>query len=126
MRNWWTAHLTYDSTRDNPYELTGVLFSTLDITQTILERNMGRGPDILSGFLEFLLQNRTALLSGGDKNRDRIRRLAKYLNMYGGVCLLDCLSETDIIRLLSAEFAKMLVNEEKTPEPKKKTPKVLV
>jgi hypothetical protein len=125
-RLWWTAQLTYDSTRDNPYELTAVLFSTLDITQTILERNMGRGPDILSGFLEFLLQNRTELLSGGDKNRDRIRRLAKYLNMYGGVCLLDCLSETDIIRLLSAEFAKMLVNEEKTPESKKKNSKVLV
>jgi hypothetical protein len=125
-RLWWTAYLTYDSTRDNPYELTGVLLSTLDITQQILERNMGRGPDILSGFLEFLLQNRAELLTGGDKNRDRIRRLAKFLNMYGGVCLLDCLSETDIIRVLSAEFAKLLANEEKMPAPKKKNSKVLV
>lgn len=125
-RLWWTAQMTYDPTRDNPYELTGVLFSTLDITQTILERNMGRGPDILSGFLEFLLQNRTELLTGGDKNRDRIRGLAKYLNMYGGVCLLDCLSETDIIRVLSTEFARMFANEEKTLDPKKKNSKVLV
>jgi len=126
-RLWWTAQLTYDSTRDNPYELTGVLLSTLDITQQILERNMGRGPEILTGFLEFLAQNKSELLTGGDKNRDRIRRLAKYLNMYGGVCLLDCLSQTDIIRVLSTEFAAMLANEQKTAETesKKKGSKVL-
>jgi hypothetical protein len=124
-RLWWTAQLTYDTTRDNPYELTSVLLSTLDITQQILERNMGRGPEILTGFLEFLLQNRSELLTGGDKNRDRIRRLAKFLNMYGGVCLLDCLSQTDIIRLLSAEFAKVLASEAKEAESKKKPSKVV-
>jgi hypothetical protein len=124
-RLWWTAHLTYDSTRDNPYELTGVLLFTLDITQQILERNMGRGPEILTGFLEFLLQNRQELLTGENKNRDRIRSLAKFLNMYGGVCLLDCLSETDIIRVLSSELARILANESKTPAEKKKTSKVV-
>jgi hypothetical protein len=108
--------------------LTGVLLSTLDITQQILERNMGRGPEILSGFLELLSQNKSELLTGGDKNRDRIRRLAKYLNMYGGVCLLDCLSQTDIIRVLSTEFAAMLANEQKAEAgaAKKKGSKLLV
>ncbi len=126
-RLWWTAQLTYDSTRDNPYELTAVLLSSLDITQQILERNMGRGPKILTGFLEFLLQNKSELLTGGDKNRDRIRRLAKFLNMYGGVCLLDCLSQTDMIRVLSAEFATLLANETKAAaaDGKKKNSKVL-
>jgi hypothetical protein len=102
-----------------------VLLSTLDITQHILERNMGRGPEILTGFLEFLLQNKSELLTGGDKNRDRIRRLAKFLTMYGGVCLLDCLSQTDIVKLLSAEFAKTLASEAKGAESKKKSSKVL-
>jgi len=124
-RLWWTACLTYDSSRDNPYELTGVLLSTLDITQQILERNMGRGPEILTGFLEFLLQNRAELLTGGDKNRERIRNLAKALNMYGGVCLLDCLSQTDIIRVLSAELGRILANEAKAPQTSKKPSKVL-
>lgn len=131
-RLWWTAYLTYDSSRENCYELTAVLLSTLDITQQILERNMGRGPEILTGFLEFLLQNRAELLTGGDKNRARIRTLAKYLNMYGGVCLLDCLSQTDIIRILSQEFEKMQEHEAKDEpkaeekEFKKKNSKVLV
>jgi hypothetical protein len=128
-RLWWTSFLTYDSSRDNPYELTSVLLSTLDITQQILERNMGRGPEILSGFLEFLLQNKKELLTGGDQNRSRIRTLAKYLNMYGGVCLLDCLSQTDIIRILTQEFEKIQEREAKEQpkteqkESKKKTSK---
>ena len=110
-RLWWTSYLTYDAARNNPYELTAVLLSTLDITQQILERNMGRAPGVVTGFLEFLLQNRDLLLTGGDQNRERIRRLAKFLNMYGGVCLLDCLKQTDIIKLLSTELERVLASE---------------
>lgn len=110
-RLWWAAYLTYDADRDNPYELTAILFSTLDITQTILERSMGRSAIVLRGFLEFLLQNKATLLTGGDVNRVRIRKLAKFLNMYGGVCLLDCLSETDLIRLLGEELERILSTE---------------
>jgi hypothetical protein len=75
-RLWWGAQLTYDSKRANEYELTGVLFSTLDITQQILERGLGRAPSVLAGFLEFLLQHSAELLKGGDANRARIRTLA--------------------------------------------------
>jgi hypothetical protein len=113
-RLWWASYVSFDSERTNPYELTSVLLSTLDITQQILERNMGRGPAIVKGFLEFLLQNRDPLLNKGDQNRDRIRRLAKFLNMYGGVCLLDCLNQTDIVKLLGVEFDRILAIEAKT------------
>jgi hypothetical protein len=106
-RLWWTAHLSFDSQRTNFYELTSVLLSTLDITQQILERNMGRSPVILRGFLEFLLANKTDLLRGGEDNREKIRRLAKFLNMCGGVCLLDCLSQRDIMMLLGGELERI-------------------
>ena len=110
-RLWWTAHMSHDPSRNNPYELTSVLLYTLDITQQILERNMGRSPVILTGFLEFLLQNKTQLLTGGDRNRDRIRKLAKGLNLYGGVCLLDSLSQMDILKILGTEFQRILAGE---------------
>lgn len=113
-RLWWAAQLSFDSDRTNPYELTVVLLSSLDITQQILERNMGRSQVIVSGFLEFLLQNRDFILSGGDYNRERIRRLAKFLNMYGGVCLLDSLSQTAIMMMLGSELARILATEKKT------------
>ena len=109
-RLWWTAYMTYDDTRNNPYELTSVLLSTLDITQQILERNMGRSRVILTGFLEFLLQNKNELLTGG-QNQLRIRKLAIGLNLYGGVCLLDCLTHMNILEFLSNELQRILGNE---------------
>jgi len=59
-----------DPQRTNPYELTSVLLHRLDITQQILERNMGRAPVIVMGFLEFLMQNKDKLLVVGDHGRD--------------------------------------------------------
>ena len=109
-RLWWTAKVSYDPARDNPYELVTVLFSTLDVTQTILERNLGRAPAVLSGFLEFLNRHKDLLLTGGDENRIRIRRLAKFLNMHGGVCILDSLTQAQIMGLLEAELARILAS----------------
>lgn len=106
-RLWWYANLTYDGDRDNPYELTAVLLSTLDITQQILERNLGRAQFVMRGFLEFLLRNSHELLSGGDDSRSKIRTLAKALNLYGGVCILDCLTQAEIMAFLEQEFKRL-------------------
>jgi hypothetical protein len=104
-RLWWYSKITFDPDRQNPYELTGVLLDQLDITQQILERNLGRAPQIASGFLEFLLRHRKELLGSGDGKRSQIRHLAKHLNLYGGTTLLDCLDRTDIISILEDEYA---------------------
>jgi hypothetical protein len=106
-RLWWTARMSYDAERDNPYELTAVLLSTLDITQQILERGIGRAPNVILSFLEFLVRNREVLLTGGNENRVRIRRLAKFLNLHGGVSILDCLSKAEILELLHIEFSRI-------------------
>lgn len=103
-RLWWIAKVTHDSTRANPYELTSVILKNLDITQTLMERALGRAPHITKGFLEFLLKH-PELLIGGDTNRKTIRQLAKFLNMQGGFCILDCLTSNEIGDLLEAELA---------------------
>ena len=110
-RLWWAAHLSFDPGRSNQYELTDILFSTLDITQQILERGLGRADNVIKSFLEFLLRNRETLLAAGNKSRERIRLLAKYLNMYGGVCILDLLSRSEIMDVLDAELNRILKNE---------------
>jgi hypothetical protein len=110
-RLWWTAQLSHDPDRENPYELTTVLLSTLDITQQIVERGMGRANNIIRGFLAFLLANSELLLSGGDTNRARIRRLAKNLNMYGGVCVLDLLSQAEVTDVLAKELDRICESE---------------
>jgi len=111
-RLWWYSKITFDPDRKNPYELTGVLLDQLDITQQILERNLGRATQVTTGFLEFLLRHRKELLGSGDGKRAQIRHLAKHLNLYGGTTLLDCLSRTEIITILEDEYARITA----TPE----------
>lgn len=111
-RLWWYAKITHDPDRKNPYELTGVLLDQLDITQQILERNMGRAPQVTNGFLEFLLRHRKELLGSGDGKRGQIRHLAKHLNLYGGTTLIDCLSRTEIIAVLEDEYARITAKPE--------------
>jgi hypothetical protein len=111
-RLWWYGKVTFDPDRSNPYELTPVLLNQLDITQQILERNLGRAPSVLNGFLEFLYRHTDQLLGSGDKKRTHIRHLAKHLNLYGGSTLLDCLSRTDIIAILEEEHGRILAKPE--------------
>ena len=89
-----------------------MLLDQLDITQQILERNLGRAPQVTTGFLEFLLRHRQELLGSGDVKRAQIRHLAKHLNLYGGTTLLDCLSRTDIISVLEDEYASITAKPE--------------
>ncbi len=100
-RLWWYAHLTHDESRENPFELTETLLSTLDITQQVLERSLGRSRNILFGFLEFLFQCRE---NGISLKREQIREIAKKLNMTGGVTLLDTLTAMEISLLLREGF----------------------
>ena len=104
-RLWWYAHLTHDLSRENPFELTEVLLSTLDITQQVLERSLGRSRGILFGFLEFLFQIRE---EGIALKREQIREMAKRLNMTGGVTLLDTLTAKEISALLREDLQDQL------------------
>jgi hypothetical protein len=111
-RLWWYSRITFDADRKNPYELTAVLLDQLDITQQILERNLGRATQVTTGFLEFLLRRREELLGSGDVKRAQIRHLAKHLNLCGGTTLLDCLSRTEIIMILEEEYARITAKPE--------------
>ena len=104
-RLWWYGHLTHDPARKhNPYELTEVLLSYLDIAKVLLEVNMGRALAIRTGFLDFLRKNQADLGANSEQRRNRIRALAKYLNLRGGFTLLDCLTATDVEAMLAAEL----------------------
>lgn len=105
-RLWWTARLTHDPGRSNPYELTAVLLSSLDIAQQLLERNFGRIPGLSHAFLDYLLQHKQECIDNGKKSRVLVRRLAKALNFHGGVCVLDCINKQQLIEVLDQEKEK--------------------
>ena len=109
-RLWWSAKLTYDPDRINPYELTAVLFSRLDIAQQLLERNFGRIGTLTKTFLEFLMSNPKDCLQPGGRSRTVVRHLARSLNLHGGVCLLDSLKSDDLNSFLEQERIRVVAS----------------
>jgi hypothetical protein len=97
---WWFAHLTYDSSRLDPYELTGVLLSSQDIQQSFLERSFGKNNAVLHGALEFIRQFPEKLTFIDKDHKKAIQGMAIRINQLGGVRLLDSLNKEDVINYL--------------------------
>ncbi len=97
-RLWWFAHLTYDKSRKDPYELLDVLLSDQNVQHNLLERNFGRNRLILHTILEFIKTN-----SKVSKKED-YEQLGKIINRWGGVKLLDCLTKNEIIDYLNQRY----------------------
>ncbi|ULQ50971.1 DUF6339 family protein [Flavihumibacter fluvii] len=92
-RLWWSAKLTYDKNREDPYELTKLLFSKQDIFQNLVERSYGTYDSVVKGFLEFY----------SEKNylkEDQLRRLFTALNSIGGVKVLPVHNKEEIKQIL--------------------------
>ncbi len=92
-RLWWIGRLTYDPSRDDPYELTRFVCENSDYIMHILERNTSKNPMITKAFISALLAARR---EGCPINTDTVGILSKYLNLLGGTYILDCLPEPKI------------------------------
>ncbi|KFI04777.1 DUF6339 family protein [Bacillus spizizenii] len=90
-RLWWYGYLTYDATRDEPYELTDFLLSNQNIAQALLERKLGDNKQWLINMLDIVFKYKNDYPEIMISNN--IKELAKYLNFSGGVTVLDCLSK---------------------------------
>lgn len=87
-RLWWIGRLTYDESREDRYELSKFICEHDDYRLHILERNTSNNPVIVREFIDAVL---TARNEGLNMNTDVVGELSKYLNLLGGVYILDCL-----------------------------------
>jgi len=89
-RLWWIGRLTYDNLgkRSHPYELTQFVCENADYIMHVLERNTSNNPTIVNAFLAAILDARN---EGASINTNIVGELAKYLNLLGGIYILDCL-----------------------------------
>lgn len=92
-RLWWIGRFTYDENRSDPYELTKLVCENSDYIMHILERNTSNNPMILRAFLGAILDARN---EGINMNTNTVGELSKYLNLLGGIYILDCLSAEKI------------------------------
>lgn len=97
-RLWWFAHLTYDESRNDPYELTNILLYSQDIQHNLLERNFGRNRTILHTVLDFLRVHPEI------KGKEQYVKIVKTLNRLGGVRLLDALGPERIKEYIESKI----------------------
>ncbi len=98
-RLWWFGEAVYDSSRENPYELLGVLLATAETRQAIMEREFWRNREFLGRFLTSLSQVEQEAGPVHTKRKE-FRALVKSLNTLGGVQVLDMLPEQSILSIV--------------------------
>ena len=79
---WWHTYLTYDKCRENPFELTEILFRSQDFrTLRFGELGLIRHRPAMIGVLEFLIENPDITQTAFDA---RGQFISRYFNMLGG------------------------------------------
>lgn len=111
-RLWWAGKLTHDSTRENPFELTDVLFMRQDIQLALLERALGKCHSVRVAVLEFFRENSSWLAD--EAFGYRIQQIIKELNLLGGVAVLDALSHAQLHAFLT-EVGRSLAGTQPNP-----------
>lgn len=79
---WWHTYLSYDKTRENPFELTGILFKSQDFrTLRFGELGLIRHKPAMMGVLEYLIDNPEITRNAFDA---RGQYISRYFNLLGG------------------------------------------
>ena len=94
-RLWWIGRLTYDEKRSDHWELTRLVCENPDNIMHTLERNTSNNPVIIRAFLSAVIAARK---DGIPINTNVIGELSKYLNLLGGIYVLDCLPQQKIFK----------------------------
>lgn len=88
---WWHTYLTYDKQRENPFELTEVLFKSQDFrTLRFGELGLIRHRPAMIGVLEFLIDNPDITQNAFDA---RGQYISRYFNLLGGTKQLSYMNK---------------------------------
>lgn len=104
-RLWLSAEMTYDSTRNDPYELTSIMLQNTNYVFHLFGRNFSSNRDILQGTLEAIMEIQKK--TGKNVTSQTIREYGRRLNLIGGVSSLDIWSKYEATRT-AYDFMKPL------------------
>ncbi len=100
-RLWWIGYHTYDSSRTDPYELTAFVCSKQDIINQLMDIGFASNKTITKAVLDTIYD---ADKHGKAIDRDLMRGISQYINLLGGVYVLDCLSYDEICEKIIKKF----------------------
>lgn len=104
-RLWWVGRLTYDKDLDDHYELTRFVCENSNYVMSILERNTSNNAHITRPFVRALLDARK---EGYVIDTSAVKAMTKYLNILGGVYILDSLPESIIFNKTMEEIQRTI------------------
>lgn len=107
-RLWWVADMFYDDEREDPYELLNA-FSHDFVTKvhTYLSLRISSSKIVNKSFAEAIMYLEE-LEESTEYRRDFFRALLRYLNILGGVTILDCYDVKELKNLLIDEGIRVL------------------
>ena len=93
-RLWWIGQITYDSSRQNPYELTEFISKNSDYIETIFGRNFSNNKTVLFALLDALVAHEK---NGYSISRSMVRNVSEYLVQLGGIYIIDTWAYQEIL-----------------------------
>ena len=100
-RLWWIGYHTFDANRTDPYELTTFVCGKQDIINQLLDIGFASNKNITKAVLDTLYN---ADKAGFMIDRKLMRDISQYINLLGGIYILDCLTYEEICEKISIKF----------------------
>jgi uncharacterized protein YlaN (UPF0358 family) len=100
-RLWWYGYMTYDESREDPFELTKILLRRHDDAQSLLERSFPHNKAVLHAILSALSRHEYV-------SRENFRSLMKSMNRIGGVTILDTLDKKDLLSMVEKKLSEIM------------------
>ncbi|WP_025724360.1 DUF6339 family protein [Acholeplasma granularum] len=96
-RPWWFAHLTYDSTHEDPYHLTRFTYEYPHIMEKMIYRNFSNSSKIRKVVIASI---KSFIEKGGKYSTSKIDKLYRYVGVLGSNKLLDLYDEKNLSEIL--------------------------
>jgi len=106
-RLWWAGYTcqSFDDNGQNNFDLARPLFLKQDVYSSFMERAYSKNKTVMNALLSILLKK---YLEGKVfDDRQKVRALAKYLVMVGGVSILDAMNHQKLSELIEAKVDQL-------------------
>jgi hypothetical protein len=92
-RLWWISRITYDKSRENPFELTEYFYQKGTFMENLFYRNFSNSESVRLALLGAMKQFED---DGGTINKPVFLEILKYISFLGGVSILDAFEKDEL------------------------------
>ena len=106
-RLWWFAHLSYDASLNNPFELTEFAFKNPQILENMIYRNISNSKIVRHSIIRAVMNFEK---DGGRTNSFIFDKLFKEISLLGGICILDSFEDSELQKYVYTTLFRLQEN----------------